>query len=110
MANSRRGDVSAVLGEKKYTLRLTLGALAELERAFGAEDFVSLAARFEGGRLSANDLLRIIGAGVRGGGATLTDEDVSRLSIDGGVRAYVALASDLLLAAFGSPEQSSARP
>lgn len=110
MGNARRGDVDAVFDGKSYTLRLTLGALAELERAFDAEDLVALAGRFEGGRLSARDLLRIIAAGVRGGGAKLSDDDVAQMSMDGGVAAYVQLASDLLVAAFGSPPEHSAHP
>lgn len=110
MGNARRGDVDAVFDGKTYTLRLTLGALAELERAFGAEDLVALAGRFEGGRLSARDLLRIIAAGVRGGGAVLSDDEIAQMSMDGGVPAYVKLASDLLVAAFGSPAESSTHP
>ena len=110
MGNQRRGDVDAVLGGKKYTLRLTLGALNELEHAFGADDLVALAARFEGGRLSARDLLRIIAAGVRGGGMALTDDDIAQMPIEGGVPAYVQLASDLLVAAFGSANENLAHP
>ena len=111
MGNARRGDVAAVFDGKNYTLRLTLGALAELEHAFGADDLVALAARFEGGRLSARDLLRIIAAGVRGGGAALCDDEVAALSIEGGIPAYVGIASDLLAAAFGAPRvQTSANP
>lgn len=110
MANQRRGDVDAVLGGKKYTLRLTLGALAELEQAFGADDLVALAGRFEGGRLSARDLLRIIAAGVRGGGADFSDDEIARMSMEGGVPAYVKLASELLVAAFGSSTENPARP
>ena len=55
---------------------LTLGALAELEDAFGAEDLVALTERFGSGRLKARDLIRIIAAGLRGAGAALTDDDV----------------------------------
>ena len=107
LGNSRRGDVAAIFDGKRYTLRLTLGALAELEQAFGADDLVSLAARFEGGRLSARDLLRIIAAGLRGGGVALGDDEVARLSIDGGIPAYVHIASDLLAAAFGVATQEN---
>lgn len=38
MTNRRRGEVAVELGGKRYTLCLTLGALAELEEAFGAGD------------------------------------------------------------------------
>lgn len=112
MANRRRGDVDAVFDGQAFTLRLTLGALAELEDAFGASDLIGLAERFESGRLSARDLLRIIGAGLRGGGAKITDGDVSSLSCDGGLQGYVAIAAALLAATFGdqNPEASQSRP
>ncbi|MBX9759148.1 MAG: gene transfer agent family protein [Beijerinckiaceae bacterium] len=101
MANRRRGEVEAVFDGRRHTLRLTLGALAELEDAFGATDLIGLAARFEDGRLSARDLLRIIGAGLRGAGADISDEEAARLACDEGLQGYVAVAADLLAATFG---------
>ena len=68
MANRHRGEISATLDGRERTLCLTLGALAELEAAFGADDLVALASRFESGRLSARDIVRIIGCGLRGAG------------------------------------------
>ncbi|MGL4261713.1 MAG: GTA-gp10 family protein, partial [Afipia sp.] len=38
MVNIHRGEISADLGGRRRTLVLTLGALAELESAFGAND------------------------------------------------------------------------
>ncbi len=101
MANARRGDIDAQFGDKRHTLRLTLGALAELESAFGVTDLVGLAQRFENGRLSARDLLRIIAAGLRGAGLDISDEDVAKLPVNGGLPAYARIASDLLAATFG---------
>ena len=69
MANSHRGEIEALLGDRMRTLVLTLGALAELESAFGADDLMALAERFGTGRLAARDLVRIIAAGLRGAGA-----------------------------------------
>ena len=66
MANRHRGEIDAMLDGTRYTLCLTLGALAELESAFGDADMLALAQRFESGRLSASDAIRIIGAGLRG--------------------------------------------
>ena len=51
MANLHRGEVAAVLGGRRRTLVLTLGALAELESAFAATDLPALAERFGQGRL-----------------------------------------------------------
>ena len=50
MANRHRGEIEAEIGNAKRTLVLTLGALAELESAFGADDLAALTERFAQGR------------------------------------------------------------
>jgi hypothetical protein len=102
MPNRHRGEIEAELGGERRTLVLTLGALAELETAFGAEDLVALAERFERGRMSASDAIRIIGAGLRGAGNEIADEEVARLAVTGGATGYAKIVSDLLAATFGS--------
>jgi hypothetical protein len=101
MANRHRGEIEAELGGEKRTLVLTLGALAELESAFGAEDLVALAERFEKGRMSATDAIRIIGAGLRGAGGEVSDDEVAKLAAAGGAAGYVRIVSELLAATFG---------
>ncbi len=101
MANRHRGEIEAELGGTRRTLVLTLGALAELEDAFGAESLVALTERFSSGRLKARDLTRIIGAGLRGAGAPVTDDEVAALAVDGGAQAYARIAADLIEATFG---------
>ena len=99
--NRRRGEVEAMLDGKPWRLCLTLGALAELEDAFGAGDLQALVERLSGGRLSARDLTAILAAGLRGGGHALPDTEVAAMLADGGVAAYARIATDLLTAAFG---------
>ena len=101
MANRHRGEIEAELGGTRRTLVLTLGALAELELTFGAEDMVALAERFEKGRMSARDAIRILGAGLRGAGSEISDEEVARLAAPGGAAGYVKIVSELLAATFG---------
>ena len=101
MANKYRGEIAAELGGKTYHLCLTLGALAELEHAFGSSDIAGLAARFEQGRLSARDLLAIIACGLRGGGHTLSNDEVAALKVSDGLQGYVRIAAELLAATFG---------
>lgn len=103
MANPHRGEIEAELGGERRALVLTLGALAELESAFGAEDLVALAERFERGRMSAQDAIKIIGCGLRGAGAEISDDEVARLAVPGGAAGYVKIVSDLLAATFGGP-------
>ena len=78
MVNRHRGEIEAVLDGRTFRLCLTLGALAELEAAFGDEDMLALATRFEKGRISARDCVRIIGAGLRGAGHEIANDVVAR--------------------------------
>lgn len=105
--NRRRGEVGAVLDGQPRILCLTLGALAELESAFEADDLAGLAARFSAGRLAARDIMRIVGAGLRGGGNALSDDDVAGMTIEGGAPAFAALVSDLLAATFAHAERET---
>ena len=100
MANRHRGEIEAELGGQNYTLVLTLGALAEIEDAYGGEDMIAIAERFESGRIKASDAIKVIGAGLRGAGATLTNEDVARLSVVGGAAGFLRIVADLLKATF----------
>ena len=101
MANPLRGEISAVLDGEERTLCLTLGALAELEGRMGAGDLVGLGERFSEGRVSARDLTAIIGAGLRGGGNSVSDDDLARMAIEGGLRGAAEVAVRLLRATFG---------
>lgn len=109
MPNLHRGEIDADIGGARRRLVLTLGALAELEAAFGADDLIALAERFGNGRLRARDLIRIIGAGLRGAGEAISDDEVARLPVDGGAPGYARVAAALLAATFGV-EESDARP
>ena len=101
MANRHLGEIEAEIGGAKRKLVLTLGALAELEAAFGAEDLVALTERFGSGRLKARDLIRIIGAGLRGAGEAVSDEEVAAMAVDGGAQGYVRIAAELIAVTFG---------
>lgn len=104
MVNRHRGEVAARLDSRDWTLCLTLGALAELEAAFEADNLSDLIARFSTGRLSALDMQRIICAGLRGGGHNVRDEDVADMRADGGAAGYARMVSALLTATFGDAE------
>jgi hypothetical protein len=110
MANRRRGEIEAHLDGRSYRLCLTLGALAELEAAFESQDLLGLAERFSSGRLAAADAVRILGAGLRGGGNDLTDETVAAMSCAGGAAGYVAIVAELLTATFGGAAPDPAAP
>lgn len=102
MTNAHRGEIEACFDGKTYNLCLTLGALAELEHAFGDGDMLAVAERFSTGRLKAADALRIIGAGLRGGGHDISDGMVAALPVAGGAAGYVAIVARLLEATFGA--------
>ncbi len=109
MANTHRGEIDAWLDGKTFRLCLTLGALAELEAAFGDDDMLALATRFEKGRLSARDCQRIIGAGLRGAGYDIADSDVGAMTADGGAAGFVDIVARLLRATFGADQREGRR-
>lgn len=106
-ANRRRGEVEAVIDGERRILCLTLGALAELETAFAADSLADLASRFSHGRLGSRDLIRILAAGLRGGGNCCTDEDVADMCVDGGLGTCVEIVRSLLLVTFGSAQEAA---
>src|ERR1041384_7861575 len=105
MPNLHRGEIEAEIGGVRRRRVRPPGARAELEAAFGAEDLTTLAERFGTGRLKALDLVRIIGAGLRGAGEAISDDEVARLSVEGGAPGYVRIAGALLAATFGVDER-----
>jgi hypothetical protein len=107
MPNLHRGEIEAEIGGARRTLVLTLGALAELEAAFGVDDLIALAERFGSGRLKAHDLVRIIAAGLRGAGESVSDEEVSRMAVADGAHGCVRIATALLAATFGGDDPAA---
>ena len=103
-ANRHRGEVTARLDGREFTLCLTLGALAELESSFEASDLATLVERFSSGRLSAADMLRVVGAGLRGGGHPFPDAEVAEMQAEGGAAGFARIVVDLLSATFGEAD------
>ena len=101
-ANRHRGEIEAVFDGERRVLCLTLGALAELETAFAVDSLTGLAERFSSGRLKAEDLIRILGAGLRGGGNVFSDEDVAGMAVADGLAGFARIAAELLQATFGA--------
>jgi Phage tail tube protein, GTA-gp10 len=100
LANLHRGEIDAELSGARYTLCLTLGALAELEHAYGGADLIAIAEKFETGRVGATDAIRVIGCALRGGGHDVRDEEVAKMTIDGGAAGFLSLVAKLLTATF----------
>jgi len=110
MANRHRGEIEAELGGRTYTLCLTLGALAEIENAYGGDDLLAIAERFEQGRIRASDAIRVIGAGLRGAGNVVSDAELASLQVQGGAAGYLRIVADLLKATFAVEDQSAKNP
>lgn len=105
--NQFRGEIAATIDGERRILCLTLGALAELETAYGSEGLSGLCNRLSVGHFAAEDLIRIIGAGLRGGGNFASNKDVATMSVDGGVPEMAKIAARLIISAFGAELSSS---
>ena len=105
MANKRRGEVELVLDGTPYTLCLTFGALAELEDRMQLDNIGELADRFSAGKVRSADLIKILGAALRGGGNSISDEDAAAMRCEGGAAALTASLVELLKVTFGVVER-----
>lgn len=104
MANPWAGEVALVIDGQRRVLKLTLGALAELEAGLSEGSLVDLVERFEAGRFSSRDVLMLIVAGLRGGGWQGRAGDLMQAEIAGGPMGAARAAAELLARAFALPD------
>jgi hypothetical protein len=78
--NKARGEVLLRIDDRDVRLCVTLGALAELEAAFDVVSLAELGERL--GQLTAADLVTILAALTRGGGASLSAVELAAARID----------------------------
>ena len=95
MANPQRGEVELRIDGKARVMRLSLGALAELEARMEATSLLGLAEKFETGGVSASELIALLAAGIRGAGGAISEEELGAADIEGG--AVGAMRAGLLL-------------
>lgn len=98
--NPWAGEVTLVIDAEPRVMKLTLGALAELEAALEADTLVAMIERFEGGQVSARDVVALIVAGLRGGGWRGEAKDLLSCDIEGGPVAATRAAGELIQRAF----------
>ncbi|RME13813.1 MAG: gene transfer agent family protein [Alphaproteobacteria bacterium] len=108
MTNPWAGEVALTIDGEERVLKLTLGALAELEESLGAGSLVDLVGRFEAGAFSSRDVLALIVAGLRGGGWRGSAADLVSAEIAGGPVAAARAAGQLLARAFALPGDAEA--
>ena len=104
MANPYEGEVAVRIDGERHVMRLTLGALAELEAGMEADSLVALVERFEAGQFSTRDVLALIVAGLRGGGWRGGKAELLSAEIEGGPVEAARLAGQLLARAFAFPQ------
>ena len=103
MANPWRGEVELSVGGEARVMRLTLGALAELEARLECGSLIELIARFETGGFKVSDLVALLTAGLNGGGWKISEAGLLQSNIDGGPLAAAQAAARLLKITFTLP-------
>jgi hypothetical protein len=106
MANPYAGEAALVINGTPHVMKLTLGALAELEAALETGSLADLAQRFESGGFSARDVLTLLAAGLKGGGHAVTAEVLAAADIAGGPMGAARAAAELLARAFLMPGEA----
>lgn len=103
MANPFRGEVALSIDGTPRIMRLTLGALAELEAKLKCDSLLEMIARFESGTFRVRDLIGLLTAGLNGGGWRIDEAELVARQIDGGPLAAAEAAARLLRLTFSLP-------
>lgn len=108
MANPYRGEVNLSVDGEPRVMRLTLGALAELETRLEADSLIEMIGRFETGGFRVRDLICLLTAGLNGGGWKIGEAELLARSIDGGPIEAAQAAARLLKLTFTLPDEDAA--
>lgn len=100
IANPLRGEVVLVMDEQDHVLRLNLSGLMHLEQMLGEDSLVSMVQRFENNAYTSRDVMRVLLAGLWGGGWQGRAETLAQADIKGGVVSAAQAAAQLLVRAF----------
>jgi len=100
MGNPYRGDVDLEINGEVLPMRLTLGALAELESTLGDDSLMAMIERFESGAFRAGDIVALLVAGLRGAGWPHGRDEMMTADIEGGPIEAAKRAGQLLKSAF----------
>jgi hypothetical protein len=103
--NPWRGEVALSVDGQPRVMRLTLGALAELEARLKSGSLVELIGRFETGAFRVADLIALLAAGLNGGGWRVSEAELVQCRIDGGPLAAAQAAARLLKLTFTLPDE-----
>jgi hypothetical protein len=82
MANAVRGESELLAGGKSLLMRLTLGALADIEDGLGLGNIADIADRLKS--LATKDIAVVAAALLRGGGIDISPAEVMTLETDVG--------------------------
>jgi hypothetical protein len=80
MPNKVRGESEFLAGTERYVMRLTLGALAEIENGLGVSSLSDIAGKLKS--LGTMDLATVAAALLRGAGHNISPEQVLKLETD----------------------------
>lgn len=103
MANPYRGEVELEVNGEMRQMRLTLGALAELESRLDSDSLFNMISRFETGAFRVRDLICLLTAGLNGAGWSITEAELLKCHIGGGPLAAAQAAARLLKITFTLP-------
>lgn len=110
MANRHRAEAEILIEGRPCRLRLTLQALAEIERAFGVNGIEALGQRLSAGGLGAGDLVTLLGALLRAGGTDIADGALAGRIEARDLPAILTAISAVFEASFDGPNAAAMTP
>ena len=102
-ANAQRGEVEIALGGRRYVMRPSFAAIAEIETRTG-QGVIGLARRLASGDIRVSDVAAIVTAGLRAAGEPAKLEMVGEMVLEEGLASLApSLGAFLSAAISGAP-------
>lgn len=101
MANPKRGEMTIILGEKKYNGKVTLDVIMRIERQLG-KGIVKIAQSLSEGDLTTEQIIAVITPVVRGGGNDIKEADIKKDIWECGLAESLRVCSEIVAQTLGA--------
>jgi hypothetical protein len=95
MTNPFRGELKVNLGKNQYNTRLTIDACMRIESTCGAS-LIKLATRLTEGDLLITDIANVLTPALRGGGNSMSHQEVCALVYEAGMADGLRVCGEIL--------------
>jgi len=102
--NPKRGELTIVLGEKKYKAKVTMDVVMRIERSVG-KGIIKIASSLSQADISTEQIVNIITPVVRAGGNDVKEADIKKALWEAGLAEGIRVCSEIIALVLNAGEE-----